>query len=165
MYIEFKDLPPSSRVWFYQAERFLTDTEVERVREDLEEFVNSWTTHGSTMKGSFKIFNSKILILASDNGFQEASGCSIDSMTRQLKALGEKLNTQFFDRSIAYFKNGELKFCPFFEAKKYIANGEITEDTEVINQQVSTVEEVNKEFKIPAKDSFLKRMFVKTPLV
>ena len=159
MFIEINKLPSTGRVWFYQADRFLSNDEVSNIEQSLKLFINSWLTHGTQMKGSFRIYNNRVIILAADSGFQEASGCSIDSMTRWLKKMGVELDTQFFDRSIGYFKEDKLLFCPVFEVKKYINNGEITSDTFILNQQISSVGELDSSLKILAKDSFLKRHF------
>ena len=105
MYIDINELPPSSKVWIYQADRFLSKDELSLAEVSLRQFVDSWLSHSMLMKGSFKVLNNRILVIAVDNGFQDASGCSIDSMTRWLKKLGSEIGSDFFDRSIGYFKD------------------------------------------------------------
>ncbi len=159
MFVEFESLPENARVWFYQSERNLTAQEKQITESKLKDAINGWVTHGSPMKGSFKIIDNRIILIAADTDFQDPSGCSIDSSTRWLKALGEDLVISFFDRSIAYYNGEQLQFFPFFEAKKLVTNGTIKPDTQLVNHQLASIEDFNKAFTLKASDSFLKRHF------
>jgi hypothetical protein len=159
MFVAFESLPENSRVWLYQTDRELTEAESETVSEFLKSNIESWLTHGMPMKGSFKILHSRILLIAADVNFQNPSGCSIDSSTRWLKELGLSLNVDFFDRSIGYYKDQDLYFFPFFDAKKKVASGDVTSDTKIINQQVKSIKDLSGCLTIPARESFLKRHF------
>lgn len=159
MFVEFELLPENARVWFYQSERNLTEQELQIAKSKLKGAINGWVTHGSPMKGSFKIIDNRIILIAADTDFQDPSGCSIDSSTRWLKALGEDLGISFFDRSIGYYNDDELQFFPFFEAKKLVTNGTIKPDTRLVNHQLSSIEDYTKAFTVKASESFLKRHF------
>jgi len=82
MFVEYQDLPSNSRVWVYQSEREFTSKELEFISEKAIDFIEKWTKHGSNLKGSFTIKYNQFLVLAVDEGFNNVSGCSIDSSVR-----------------------------------------------------------------------------------
>ncbi len=160
MFVKFEELPQNSRVWYYQADRELSSSEISAVTLELQHNINSWVTHGMPMKGSFKILYNRIILISADVDYQSPSGCSIDSSTRWLKNLGEELKIDFFDRSVGYFKDQKLEFFSVYSGKKLIEAGAITEDTKLVNHQILSLESFDSEFYITAKQSFLKRHFV-----
>lgn len=159
MFVEFNELPEDARIWVYQANRDMNEAEQAAVLDFLKAEVNTWVTHGMPMRGSVQIRFNRMILIAADTGFQQPSGCSIDSSTGWLQELGKNTGLNFFDRSIGYFEDGKLKFFSVFEAKKQVSGGTIQPDTPVINLQVSTVRELNNSAVIPASESFLSRYF------
>ena len=55
MFTEYKNLPDNSRVWVYQANRELTQEEIEYISAKALLFIDNWTRHGDDLKGSFTI--------------------------------------------------------------------------------------------------------------
>lgn len=159
MFVDFEALPENARVWVYQAGRDLSETEQARVLDFLTRAVDSWVTHGMPMRGSVKILFNRMLVLAADTGFQNPSGCSIDSSTGWLQELGRAMGLNFFDRSIGYFEDEKLKFFSVFDAKKQVSGGSIRPDTPIINLQVNTVNDLENALVVPASESFLSRYF------
>ena len=47
MLIPFNKMPDYARVWVYQANRDLTDSEVNTIQQILESQINNWAAHGS----------------------------------------------------------------------------------------------------------------------
>ncbi|HBK83263.1 MAG TPA: ABC transporter ATPase, partial [Flavobacterium sp.] len=79
MYIPFKDLPPHSKVWIYQANRKLTDAEVDEISNATQLFIEQWAAHGTSLEASYLIKYNRFIILAVNQDIQKATGCSIDS--------------------------------------------------------------------------------------
>ena len=157
MFVEFKDLPDSARIWVYQADRELGEAEQARILDFLAKAVDSWLTHGMPMRGSARVAFNRLIILAADTAFCPPSGCSIDTSTGWLAELGKSMGLDFFNRSIGYFEDNKLKFFSVFEAKKQVAAGTVGPDTPVVNLQAATI---NDPLVIPASQSFLNRYFV-----
>ena len=55
MYVDFKDLPDTARIWVYQSDRELNASQTEEMSQVLKDFVEEWTRHGKDLKGSFAI--------------------------------------------------------------------------------------------------------------
>ena len=160
MLVAFDSLPDDAKVWVYQANRILDETEINEITDYLSEQVSKWESHGSPLEASFKFFYDKFLVLAVNSDLQEPSGCSIDSSTKWLKNIQQTLNIDFFDRSIAYFENESLNFFPVLEAKKQVMAGNINAETTLLNHQISTLADLKDNWKLKASDSFMKKYFV-----
>src|SRR4028119_2510680 len=99
MYIPFNQLPPQARVWIYQADRALTDAEVEALNPVLTRFVTEWTSHGQKLQASAQVFHNRFLVIGNNEDVNSPSGCSIDASVRFVKQLEEQLNVSLFNRT------------------------------------------------------------------
>lgn len=86
------------RTWIFVANRKLTDVESAQVENALQVFVRSWSSHGTPLKASAFCFEKAAIVIAADEFVAKASGCSIDKITHLVRALGQQLNVDFFDR-------------------------------------------------------------------
>lgn len=159
MYIDFEEMPDNARIWFYQADRVLSEEEADRISSTLQDKLDIWLTHGMPMKGSFRIISNRIILIAADVNFQSPSGCSIDSSARWLQELGETLGLNLFDRSFGIVSEEGLNFVSFMGLKKHVESGEIKPETRVLNSQVATKGDLDSLFFIPASETYIKRYF------
>lgn len=157
MFIPFDKLPQEARVWIYQTARELSNSESEFVNNYLQSAVESWTSHSSNLLGSFQVLNNRFIVIAADENFNAASGCSIDSSTRWLKDLTAQLNIDFFDRSQAYLENGEVKTFSIFQAKKTVEEGKISPETILFNNNITNLKDFQEKWQMPAAESFMKK--------
>ncbi|MGI9543514.1 MAG: hypothetical protein ACR2MX_09660 [Cyclobacteriaceae bacterium] len=156
MLVDFEALPQKARIWVYQSNRRFTDAEVDAITESSEQFVSSWAAHGQPLKGSVKVLYHQFLILAVDEGAHLPSGCSIDSSVHFIKQLQAALNKDFFDRSKVAFVDGqEVVLESLNQAKEKIVQGAITGDTLTFNNLVQSKIELEREWKVPVKESWL----------
>jgi hypothetical protein len=143
-----------NRIWIYQADRCLTDEEVTRLEARLAEFADRWTAHSKKLKASYELRHNRFVILRVENGFSEASGCSIDDSVRFLKELEKDFNLSLFDRSkMAYVENNEVKACSLNEIASLYAEHVLTDDTIVFDNTITTDDELASEWKKPLKES------------
>ena len=158
MFIPFDALPDYSRIWIYQANRKFTSTEADIISEELSSFTQQWEVHGQPMKASFKLYFDQFIVLAADEGFNAASGCSIDGSVRVLKHLGSQLQLDFFDRNAVAFKEADQIFLiPIQQLKQQLAVGKWNKNTLVFNNVVTTKADLNKSWLTAAGEIWLKR--------
>jgi hypothetical protein len=86
------------RTWIFVAHRKLTEVESAQVETALQDFVRSWSSHGTPLKASAFCFQQSAIVVAADELVAKASGCSIDKITHLVQALGQQLSVDFFDR-------------------------------------------------------------------
>ena len=161
MYISFEQISQSARIWIYQANRSLTNAEVNEVENTLKPAVSQWAAHGASLLASVKVLHNRFVVIALDENQNEASGCSIDASTRWFKELGNRLNIDFFDRSQAYIAGDEIKTFSIFQPKKAIESGLISPDTIIFvnNNNIHTLADLSSQWKVKASESYLKRFF------
>ena len=161
MFTQYTNLPNSSRVWVYQANREFTQEEIEHISAKALLFVDNWTRHGDDLKGSFTIKYNHFLVLAVDEGFNNVSGCSIDASVRFVKELEKELQVDLMDKMNISFKDGtNINIVKLPEFQKYAKEQKITSETVVFNNMVTTKEEFETKWEVKAKDSWHARFLV-----
>ncbi|MDB5255411.1 MAG: hypothetical protein JWM14_106 [Chitinophagaceae bacterium] len=165
MNISFDQMPSSARAWVYTANRILTPAESDLLMQRIAPFLTEWSSHGTPLKAACQILDQAVIVVAVENGFEAASGCSIDKSVRILKDLEQELGISLFDRlQILYKKEGsasaEVLPLPLFKNK--LAAGEINSSGLIVNTQVTTVGELKSELWKEVKDSWLARFLPST---
>ncbi len=160
MYIDFDKLPDTARVWAYQANRSLSDGEVETIEESLEPALSEWAAHGQPLLASAQVIENRFVLVAVDEGYTLPSGCSIDASVRTLQQIGQQVGVDFFDRSAAVqLVDGSVQTFSLPAIKAAVTDGLLTPDTIVFNTLVKTKAEFLADWLIRASDSWLKRYF------
>ena len=161
MFVKFENLPSHSRVWIYQSNRKFTTQEVEFITEKAILFTNQWTKHGSDLQGSFVIKYNQFLILAVDEGFNNVSGCSIDSSVRFVKELEKFMGVDMMNKMNISFKDDDhINIVTMSDFKEFIKSNKITSETIVFNNMISTKEELETQWEVSVNNSWHKSFLV-----
>lgn len=160
MYIPFDNLPPHARLWIYQANRPLTETEQAEIKPILQRFADEWSSHGKGLEASAKLLHNQFLVLASNESATAASGCSIDSSVHFVRELEQQFQVSFFDRTqLAFLKDGQVEVVAMQELKDRVAAGEIDKNTLYFDTLVHNYGELQDAWPRPAGNSWLSRYF------
>ena len=139
MFVPFDALPADARIWIYQADRSLTQVEEQALAYSLQDFCEDWKAHGQALKTSFKIERHQFVILAVDENYNDASGCSIDGSVRILKLLQEQSGIDFFNRTrVAFLLDGSVQTFALTELKNLFTSSRLTATTPTFNNLVAT---------------------------
>jgi len=103
----FDSLPDTARVWCFGSDRDLTDTEAAALEASMAAFVDQWTAHDQRLAGGFTCRDRRFLLVAVDEGVEQASGCSIDSLLRHLEGLESELSTSLTDGRLVWFRTAD----------------------------------------------------------
>ncbi len=152
---DYNTLSSGSRVWIFQADRELSDSENKAISDELLQFVENWLSHGSLLKAHYKLMHNRFIVFFADEQGDNMCGRAIDASVRFVKELEKKYALSLLDRSrVAYIKNGKVEACTLDELGQRIEDGEITPDTEVFNNLVSTKEEFDNSWTVPLSKSW-----------
>ena len=160
MLIPFENMPKTSRIWIYQGNRDISESENQYISSILKTKMEGWAAHGAALLSSYKIFHNRFVVLALDENQNAASGCSIDASTHWFKELGAALNINFFDRSIAYLFEDEIHTVDLLGIKKAISDDLISAETTTFNNLINTLGDFEQNWKVPASKSWLKKYFL-----
>ncbi len=160
MYIPFSDIDFQSRVWVYQADRELTPEETGIITETLKASLDTWEAHGKPLTASGKIFEHRFIVIAVDERDELPSGCSIDKSVHWLQEIGQRMNIDFFDRSLAFIDdNDHVRTIPVPKIRQAIINETIQPSTTIFDNQVATKAQWMNRWKVQASNSWLNRYF------
>jgi len=159
-YKEF--LPPDfagdSRVWIYQANRPFTISEAQQVTDLLKAFVKEWKSHGTPVKGYGNLFFGQFIVLMADESASGVSGCSTDSSVRLIKEIEQRFQIDLFDRQLlAFLIKDKIELLPLSQLGYALEKGFLNGDTLYFNNIVQTKQEVEENWIVAAKNSWLAR--------
>ena len=150
------DFYDNSRVWIYQSNRMFLISEALEMEEMLQEFVQSWNSHGAPVKGYANLFFGRFLIFMADETASAVSGCSTDSSVRIVKSIESKFKVDMFNRqSLAFIVKDKIEQIPLSQLSYAFENKFVNEETSYFNNTVLTKKQLLEYWLIPIKDSWL----------
>ena len=160
MLVSFDQMPATSRVWIYQADRQFSKKEVDFVKNVTQNFLADWSAHGNELKASFTVEHDQFLILTVDEGHSQASGCSIDSSVHLIQALEEKLQVSLTNSgNVAFLMEEEVVIYPFQEIKSKVSEKQIAPETKVFDNTIKNISDFRTKWLVNSKESWVKRFF------
>ena len=158
MFVPFDSLPPTSRLWIYQADRKFSPEERAIIESKLKLFTDGWAAHGHPLRSSFQIAYDQFIILAADEALQTASGCSIDDSVRFVQDLGSQLGVDFFNRNLIAFKEASgIRLIRLTELRQKLAEGAWSASSLTFNNLVNQKSGLETDWVIPSSSSWLSR--------
>ena len=163
MNLEYKNLldekfSPDSRVWIYQSSRLFTLNEALAIEDLLNDFTAKWLSHGEAVKGAGYLFFGQFIILMADEKATGVSGCSTDSSVRLIKDIEQRFGVNMFDRTtLAFVVKDKVQLLPLSQLQYAFDNRFIDSHTLYFNNLVQTKAELENNWLIPIKDSWLSK--------
>jgi hypothetical protein len=163
MNLNYKELLPEdfaadSRVWIYQSNRLFTLSEVLQTEDMLNEFVKEWNSHRTPVKGFATVFFGQFIMLMADETASGVSGCSTDSSVRLIKEIEKKFSVNLFDRQLlAFIIKDKIQLLPLSQLNYAVENNFIDESTLYFNNTVRDKNELENNWIIPVKQSWLSK--------
>lgn len=153
-----KTFAPDSRVWVYQSNRLFTIDEAFKIEELLNDFTSNWLSHGVQVKGASYLFFGQFIVLMADERATGVSGCSTDSSVRLIKDIEQHFGVNMFERTtLAFVVKDKIQLLPLSQLQYAYENGFINADTLYFNNVVQTKVELETNWIIPIRESWLSR--------
>ena len=147
---------PDSRVWVYQSNRLFTLNEALEIEEMLKEFVAGWMSHGEKVKGAAYLFFGQFIVLMADETATNVGGCSTDSSVRMIKDIEQRFKVNMFDRTtLAFVVKDKIELLPLSQLQYAFDNGFLNADSLYFNNLVQTKKELESEWIVMVKESWL----------
>src|SRR5690606_11477834 len=155
------NLSQNSKIWIFQSTRNFNAEEITEIESTLDAFMQEWNAHGAKLTAAYAIPYDRFIVLAVDENVEPASGCSIDSMTRIVKALEEKYNFGLLNRMLVSYKiEDEIFTLPLNEFKQKVKNNEIPEEASVFHNGITKLSEFEESWELPLAESWVKSLLV-----
>lgn len=160
MVADYMTFSPLSRTWVFQAEKELTNEEIARGKQLIQEFIGNWTSHRVDLPAFGDILHRRFLVFIADDQRVAVGGCSQDSLIRFVQLLGTEWNNPLLERTqVAYRQtpDSSISILPLDKLKDAYREGRIQDDTLMYDNLVNTLEKFEKAWLKPLKDSWHKR--------
>lgn len=146
----------SSKVWIYQSNRLFSLQEALQTEDLLNNFTATWTSHGAAVKGYANLLFGQFIVVMADEKATGVSGCSTDSSVRLIKQIEQSCNVNLFDRQLlAFIIKEKVQLLPLSQLQYAWENEFIKADTLYFNNLVQTKQELEENWIIPVKQSWL----------
>lgn len=154
------NLSASSKIFIFQADKILSESEVELINNQLNKFIPQWSSHGASLKADFFVSSHLFIIIGVDENFAELGGCSKDAMNREIQTIGNDIKVDFFNRlNTAYLTpNNEIKLVNLADFKAMMKKDEINMHTKVFNNLIETKADLESNWLVEVKKSWHKNM-------
>ncbi len=153
--MNYQELADNSKVWIYQSDRSLSDSEVQEILHYGKEFIQNWAAHGKELNAAIEIFYNRFIVLFVDENQAIASGCSIDSSVRFIKQIQDAYQLDLFDRLNIAFKVGtKIDVLRMNDFEQALAKGSLTSSSIVFNNLVDTKKDFLEKWEVPIKESW-----------
>ena len=150
------DFHPSSRVWIYQSSRLFSISEALEMEDFLNGFLDGWKSHGAPVKGYANLFFGQFIVIMADETATGVGGCSTDSSVHLIQSLEKKFNVMLMDRlNLAFVIKDKIQLLPLSQLDYAVENNFINGNTLYFNNTVLTKKELEEQWIIPVKESWL----------
>jgi len=154
MYVPFDELADDARIWIYQANRSLSDSEEQEIIIAIKNFLKQWTSHGNDLKAGFELKYKRFIVIGLDAQTQ-ASGCSIDASVHFIQELEQRYQISLLDRMNVSFKQGAyVAYKPLKDFKAMAKSKSVSKNTIVFNNLVANKAEYLDHWEVPAAESW-----------
>lgn len=154
--IDFAELPNHGRLWVFPVSRPLAEEEADRCLEVVDTFLDGWAAHGSPLLSARRMIDGRFLVVGVDVDAEAPSGCSIDALVRQLRALGGEMGVTLIDHASVWYRDEEVIRSVSRPAFKALAEqGRVDLDTSVFDTSLTKVSELREgALERPARESW-----------
>lgn len=135
----FDALPDSARLWVFAASRPLGPGEREALLEAVDTFLDDWNAHRVPLDCARDFRYDQFLLVGADEEAAGVSGCSVDSLVRTMKTLGQRLGVDLVDHgSVFYRDRDEVRRVSRDDFADAVAQGTVSVETTVFDNTVPT---------------------------
>ncbi len=145
-------------IWIYQLEKALQEQESKDLKQVISDFLSSWKSHGADVNSEARILYDRFIVIRAEEG--ATSGCSIDSMNREIRTMLEKRNLRALESNYIFYRDseGQIRHLDFRNMEIAIREGVLNEETVVFDSSVHTHSDFGK-WETRLGDSWLSRFY------
>jgi len=158
MIVDFQNMPDDSRIWTYQSDRDLLESEIAIINDKASSFLNTWQAHGKDLECSYSIINKRFIVIAVNENVNPIGGCSIDYSLQLINDISESINLNLLNRLVVnYKKDNKISSVSLNDLKKKIKDGTFSSETIIFNTAISKKAELLDNFEIKIRSSWLSK--------
>ena len=163
--VPFQQLPDHGRLWVFPATSALDNAQAERFLEAVDRFLDGWAAHGVALTSARELIENRFLLIGVDVDRELPSGCSIDALVNQLRALGAELGVSVIDHAPVWYRAGDsIESVTRGAFRQLAADQRVTSGTHVFDTSLTSVDALREgALERPAAETWHGRAFFKAP--
>jgi len=149
-------MPDNARTWVYQSSREFSDSEIDWILSQGQQFIANWDYHGERLHAAFNVLYNRFIILMVDEQTASAGGCSIDKSVALIKAIEREFNVNMLDRLTLAYLNSDATVDTVHvnNLTELHSDGKISDSTIVFSNMITSFGELKRNWRIPLIDSW-----------
>lgn len=148
--------------WIFQYASPIPESLTQALGEGITAILDKWKAHGTPLDSSWLLIENQIVYIALTPDSEGASGCSIDSLRRQMSSLHTSLGISEADAGTLFFKSPTgLESVSFQELDTAVRSGRLTAHTLIADTTSGNPHLPDQLFR-PLAETWLKRYLVTT---
>lgn len=161
--VDFDQLPDSGRLWVFASDRPLGHDEASVLLEEVDRFLDGWKAHGAPLRCAREWRDGRFLAIGIDPTAEQASGCSIDGLFRELQRLQGPLATTLVGGGRVFYRDAKRRpqVALRSEISSLVAAGIMHADTAVFDIAVTDVGAWRSRFERRARETWLNALLDK----
>ena len=141
--VDFDQLPDDARLWIFTAERSLGEVEQTQLLTVVDRFIDHWGAHDVPLTAARELRYDRFLFVAVDQRKSGPSGCSIDALFRQTKALEQEIGIELVNDTPVVFRQGSaIERVPRDRFAELAAAGTVGLETTVFDNTLTCVGDI-----------------------
>ena len=154
--VNFDSLPDDARVWVFGSDRPLDPEATRRLLAVVDAHLAQWAAHGAPLASARDWRDDRFLTVAVDQRTVGASGCSIDTLFRQLQTLERELALSIVGGSRVFYRDdaGAVQSTDRAGFTALAERGTVTPETRVYDLTVQTLGDWRRGFELRASQSW-----------
>lgn len=159
--LSFDQLPDSARLWVFAAARPLAAAEQHVLLTAVDAFLEQWNAHRVPLDCARDLRYDQFLLVGVDEEAAGVSGCSIDSLVRTMKALGQQLGVELLDHASVFYRDADdVRRASRDDFAAAASRGEVTPQTTVFDNTVRSAGALRSgQWEAPASSTWHGRAF------
>ena len=154
--VPFKDLPDTARIWVFGSDVPLDGAVADTLLAEVDQYLAQWKAHGFPLKAAREFRDNRFLIVGIDPTAEQASGCSIDGLFRQLQQVQKAIGAQLVGGGRVFYRDqtGKTQATTREEFAAMKTKGAIGAKTPVFDTSLTRLDDWKAKFEKPLAESW-----------
>ena len=154
--VPFESLPPSARIWVFGSDVPVTGAPADTLLSEVDQYLATWKAHGFPLKAARDWRDNRFLIIGIDPTAEQASGCSIDGLFRQLQQVQRSIGAQLVGGGRVYYRDatGATQSTTRDDFRALKEKGTVGPRTPVFDTSLTRLDDWQSKFERPLAESW-----------
>jgi hypothetical protein len=154
--VPFSALPDVARIWVFGSDVPITGAASDSLLAEVDQYLDQWKAHGFPLKAAREWKDNRFLVIGIDPTEEQASGCSIDGLFRQLQQIQRTIGAQLVGGGRVFYRDptGATHSTTREEFTALKSKGTIGPRTPVFDTSVTRLDDWKAKFEKPLAESW-----------